>query len=86
MRGPRWDLPLGSATCQQPGPRSWAGLLVPRTGTAWPSWGLASPLRGTEATSTLRFQIVKFLPGNSTAPRVDCAFLVSDRPWLPGLG
>lgn len=23
-------------------------------------------------------QIVKFLPGNSTAPRVDCAFLVSD--------
>lgn len=29
----------------------------------------------------LPFQIVKFLPSNSTAPRVDCAFLVSARPW-----
>lgn len=28
-------------------------------------------------------QIVKFLPGNSTAPRVDCAFLVSDPQARP---
>lgn len=29
---------------------------------------------------TLPFQIVNFLPSNSTAPRADCTFLVSARP------
>lgn len=30
-----------------------------------------------ESCQCLFFQIVRFLPSNSTAPRVDCAFLVS---------
>lgn len=33
-----------------------------------------------ELQDALPFQIVKFLPSNSTAPRVDCAFLVSVHP------
>lgn len=72
----------GQLPCPLQGPTEYQGVAL-RAVTTEPQAGQAPDTHSRRESykDALPFQIVKFLPSNSTAPRVDCAFLVSARPW-----